>query len=63
MSTTQEGIIMDNKYVVAWIPPDPAFDEKIVVEGFANLALANKAALKLNRETQGSLGRYEAKAV
>lgn len=63
MSTTQEGITMDNNYVVAWIPPNSAFDEKIVVEGFASLALANKAALKLNRETQGSLGRYEAKAV
>ncbi len=54
---------MDNNYVVAWIPPNSAFDQKIVVEGFASLALANKAALKLNRETQGSLGRYEAKAV
>ena len=49
-----------NNYYVAWIPPNPEFPDKHCKGTECNsYQKAQRIADKLNRETKGSLGKYE----
>ena len=63
----------NDTYYVAWIPPNPEFEERIAVSSdkikemadrplsgyFSRYNKAQSVADQLNRETKGASGRYE----
>tara|TARA_Y100000817_G_C16806422_1_gene522155 strand:+ start:708 stop:920 length:213 start_codon:yes stop_codon:yes gene_type:complete len=51
----------DDSYYVAWIPPNPEFDERVAVtrDDLDTYAKAQSIADKLNHESKGAMGRYE----
>ncbi|MBE91022.1 MAG: hypothetical protein CMM76_16475 [Rhodospirillaceae bacterium] len=63
----------DDSYYVAWIPPNPEFDERVAYDSdkikemadrplsdyFNQYNQAQSVSDQLNRETKGAMGRYE----
>ena len=51
----------NDSYYVAWIPPNPEFDERVAVtrDDLDTYAKAQSIADRLNDESKGAMGRYE----